>query len=89
MDRISGTIPGLDHLALQTDHFKINKFGRLDDPSYLSVLNCIIGFAEQAVDLVQSRSRGSYLIKPILSHVMTVSSSCEKQKPQRLALSKV
>lgn len=81
MDRNSGTIPGLDHLALETDHFKINKFGRSDDPSYLSVSNCVIGFAGQAVDLIQSRSGGSYLIKPIMSHVMTVSSSCEKQKP--------
>ncbi|KAI9747383.1 MAG: hypothetical protein M1835_002128, partial [Candelina submexicana] len=42
VDESSGTIPGLDRLALQTDRFKINKFGKADDPTYISVSRYIV-----------------------------------------------
>lgn len=38
-------------LALNVDHFGINKFGRLDDPNYERVSECISDFAKKAVQV--------------------------------------
>ncbi|KAI9698517.1 MAG: hypothetical protein M1836_004098 [Candelina mexicana] len=63
VDESSGTIPGLDRLALQTDHFKINKFGKADDPTYMSVSRNIVEYAQGAWDLVRPRLRAQLLIQ--------------------------
>jgi hypothetical protein len=51
----SACIDGYRREALNTDHFKINKYAGPDDPSYKTVYPIVVGWAKNAVEIVQRR----------------------------------
>ncbi|KAK5991902.1 Vegetative incompatibility HET-E-1-like protein [Cladobotryum mycophilum] len=62
VDEASASIPGLTNIALQADHFKINKFSSPEDRSYKLVSTEIQEMFANARDTVQHRERPKTMI---------------------------
>ncbi|KAK4205472.1 hypothetical protein QBC40DRAFT_36074 [Triangularia verruculosa] len=62
VEEASACIPGLDRYALQTDHFKINKYSGPTDRSYLTVSAVISEMYANAKHLVQRREHPNPII---------------------------
>ncbi|KAH8896678.1 pfs domain-containing protein, partial [Thozetella sp. PMI_491] len=62
VEKTSASIPGLDRISLQTDHFKINKFSGPEDRSYLQVSAEIRKMCANAKDVVWHREHRNHIL---------------------------
>jgi len=72
VEEASACIPGLDRCALQTDHFKINKYAGPTDRSFLKVSETISEMCDNAQDMVRRR-HSRMLSRPLGLFIMSIS----------------
>lgn len=63
VEETSAVLPGLRHVALDSDHLKLNKFASASDGNYVLMSSNIMRIAAQSTQLIQTRRKGDLIPK--------------------------
>ena len=68
VEQTSAVLPGMDHLFLDSDHLKLNKFASAQDGNYVSVSSNLCRIAAEAPELIGKRRKGQSEVLGLLSN---------------------